>query len=346
MTTPGAGAGGTVLVTGGGGFIGSHTCVALLEHGYEVVVVDDFSNSAPQALDRVAAITGQRPVVYSADLTDPVTLATIFRNHRCDVVVHFAAKKAVGESMQMPLTYFDINIGGTTRLLRAMREHGVSKLLFSSSCSIYGDGAHEPLAETAPAAPTNPYAWSKWACERMIEQACDLHPEMHAVCLRYFNPIGAHPSGLLGEDPLGVPHNLMPYLMRVAGGQLAEVTVFGGDYPTPDGTAVRDYVHVVDIADGHRVALEHLQDAPGMRVFNLGTGIGTSVLQLRDAVARASGVDLPYALRDRRPGDVAELVADPRKVSTQWQWQTSLDLDAMCRDAWNFQRHNPMGYRS
>jgi UDP-glucose 4-epimerase len=330
--------GATVLVTGGAGFIGSHTCVALHEAGHDVVVLDDFSNSTPAALSGVAAITGRRPVLHRGDITDRVTLARVFGEHHVDVVVHFAAKKAVGESMHIPATYFDINVGGTARLLRVMLEHDVTRLVFSSSCSLYGDGPTGPLRETRPAAPTNPYAWSKWLCEKLIEQTCQQHPALHAVSLRYFNPIGAHPSGLIGEDPPGAPHNVMPYMLRVADGRLPHVDVFGGDYPTRDGTAVRDYVHVVDVAGGHRTALEHLDDTAGMQVFNLGTGVGTTVLELRAAMIRASGAEIPYTVRDRRPGDVAELVADPGKVGAEWGWRSTRTLDDMCRDAWNSQR--------
>lgn len=334
----------TVLVTGGAGFIGSHTCVALIERGHEVVVVDDHSNSSPAALERVRELTGVSPTLYRLDLLDRAALSEVFARHPIDVVIHFAAKKAVGESTQIPLDYFDINIGGTTGLLRVMREHGVRRMVFSSSCSIYGEAQPRPLAETDPQGPTNPYAWSKWVCEQLVAQACELHPELRVTALRYFNPIGAHPSGLLGESPKGPIHNVMPYLMRVADGSLPELGVFGDDYPTPDGTAQRDYIHVVDVADGHVAALDHIDDAAGMQVFNLGTGVGTSVLELRAAFAAASGREIPHRIQGRRAGDVSTLIADPGMVAQAWGWRTTLDLDDMCRDAWRFQTRNPRGY--
>jgi UDP-glucose 4-epimerase len=334
----------TILVTGGGGYIGSHACVALVEAGYDIVIVDDHSTSSSRSIDRTRQLTGGSIVSYSLDIADRIVLTSILRRHNVDAVIHFAARKAVGESTQIPLHYFDINIGGTASLLRAMRDTGVERLVFSSSCSIYGDGNGHLLSESAPARPTNPYAWSKWACEQMISQAIRYHPEFRAISLRYFNPIGAHPSGVLGEDPKGVPHNIMPFLTQVAIGRLDHLSVFGDDYPTPDGTAIRDYIHVVDVVDGHVVALEHIDDTSGMQVLNLGTGVGTSVLQLREAFQVASGRDIPYVIRPRRPGDVPELVADARDAWRRWGWQPRFDLDDMCRDAWNFQLLNPCGY--
>jgi UDP-glucose 4-epimerase len=336
----------TVLVTGGAGFIGSHTCLELLEHGYEVVVVDDYSNSSPGALDQVQKLAGRPLTAYQVDLRDRQALGAVFDAHPIDAVIHFAAKKAVGESMTIPLDYFDINLGGTTSLLRIMHEHGVHQLVFSSSCSIYGDSAKVPLAEDEPAAPTNPYALSKWTCEQLMAQTCARYPEFTVISLRYFNPVGAHPSGQLGEDPRGVPNNVMPYLAQVAVGRLERLSVFGGDYPTPDGSAVRDYIHVVDVADGHRLAVEHLGDGPGMRVFNLGTGSGASVLELVEAFSAACGSQIPHRIVARRPGDVACLIADPSRVEREWGWRTTRDLTAMCADAWRFQRLNPNGYGS
>ena len=334
----------TVLVTGGSGFIGSHTCVALIERGHQVIVIDDYSNSSPHALTRVHALTGTAPTAYELDLRDRHALSAVFERHDIDVVIHFAAKKAVGESTQIPLDYFDVNIGCTTSLLRVMRQHGVHHLVFSSSCSIYGDAPPRPLTESDAPGPTNPYAWTKWTCEQLIDQATRHHPDIRAIALRYFNPIGAHPSGLLGEAPQGPLHNVMPYLTQVAAGRLPALNVFGNDYPTPDGTAVRDYIHVLDVADGHVAALEHIDDAPGMQVFNLGTGIGTSVLQLLAAFAEASDRDIPHIIRARRTGDVATLIADPHKVEAAWNWHTARDLDTMCRDAWHFHTLNPHGY--
>lgn len=334
----------TILVTGGAGFIGSHTCVELLDAGYDVVVVDDYSNSNPAALDRVREITGRTFAAYEVDIRDRPGLAAVFGAHHIDAVIHFAAKKAVGESTQIPLEYFDINLGGTTNLIRTMNDHGVTRLVFSSSCSIYGDAPAEPLAESAPAAPTNPYALSKWMCEQMLSEACRHLPQLSVIALRYFNPIGAHPSGRLGEDPLGVPYNVIPYLAQVAVGRLTELSVFGDDYATPDGTCIRDYIHVVDVADAHMVALEHLDDRNGFRVFNLGTGSGVSVLQLVAAFSEACGQDIPYRIVDRRPGDVPSLVADPALVEREWGWRTKRDLAQMCDDAWRFQKQNPAGY--
>lgn len=336
--------GSRVLVTGGSGYIGSHTCVALIERGHDVVVVDDYSNSSPEALVRVRELTGVMPAAYEVDLRDRAGLADVFGRERVDVVIHFAAKKSVPESTQIPLDYFDINVAGTISLLRAMHQFGVARLVYSSSCSLYGDGRQEPLTESDVPAPTNPYAWTKLAGEQIIEQTCRYHPDLAATSLRYFNPIGAHRSGVLGEAPTGPVFNVMPLLNQVASGQLPELTIYGTDYPTPDGTAIRDYIHVLDVADAHVAALEHIDDNPGMAVFNLGTGLGTSVLQLRDAFARASGEDIPYVVRERRPGDVSLLIADPGKVAAEWNWHTTYDLDEMCRDAWHFHSRNPHGY--
>jgi UDP-glucose 4-epimerase len=335
-----------VLVTGGAGFIGSHTCVELLEHDYDVVVVDDYSNSYPAALDRVQKIAGRPLTTYEADLRDRAALSAVFERHHIDAVIHFAAKKAVGESTRLPLDYYDVNLGGTTSLLLTMHEHGLHRLVFSSSCSIYGEAERLPLTEEHAARPTNPYARSKWICEQILADACRRYPDFHVVALRYFNPIGAHPSGLLGEDPRGAPNNLVPYLTQVAVGRLEQVSIYGDDYATGDGTAVRDYIHVVDVVNGHRVALERLSDQPGLRVFNLGTGVGTSVRQIVDAFSQACGKELPVRVVDRRPGDVAELVADPSKVRREWGWRSTHDLVTMCNDAWHFQRRNPAGYMS
>jgi UDP-glucose 4-epimerase len=333
----------SVLVTGGAGFIGSHTCVDLLEHGYEVVVVDNYSNSTPAALERVQKVAGRPLVSYEMDLRDRAVLDGVFARHPIDAVIHFAAKKAVGESMALPIDYYDINLAGTTSLLASMHTYGVHQLVFSSSCSIYGDAA-APLTEDDVARPTNPYARTKWICEQILRDACARYEELSAVALRYFNPIGAHPSGLLGEVPTGTPNNVVPYLMQVAVGRLERLSVYGDDYGTPDGTAVRDYIHVLDVVAGHRVAMEHLPDEAGLRVFNLGTGVGTSVLQLVAALSEACGRDLPFTIAGRRPGDVASLIADPGKVRRAWGWRAVHDLRDMCHDAWQFQRLNPAGY--
>ncbi|GGK81295.1 UDP-glucose 4-epimerase GalE [Mangrovihabitans endophyticus] len=334
----------TVLVTGGAGFIGSHTCVDLLEHGYETIVVDNYTNSSPTALDRVQKIAGRPLVGYVADLRDRHAMDGVFERHPIDAVIHFAAKKAVGESMRLPIDYYDVNLAGTTSLLRSMQAHGVRKIVFSSSCSIYGDAVRVPLAEEDEARPTNPYARSKWICEQILRDACERYPDLSAIALRYFNPIGAHPSGLLGEVPTGVPNNVVPYLMQVAVGRLERLSVFGGDYATADGTAVRDYIHVLDVVAGHRVAMEHLDDERGLRVLNLGTGVGTSVLQLVNALSEACGRELPYVVADRRPGDVPTLIADPGRAERLWGWRATRGLADMCHDAWRFQRLNPAGY--
>lgn len=335
----------TVLVTGGAGFIGSHTCVELLTQGHHVVVVDDHSNSSPAALQRVEQVSGKRlTAVYETDMRDEARVHRVFAEHRIDAVVHFAAKKAVGESVRLPLAYYDVNVVSTAVLLRAMLRNKVHRLVFSSSCSIYGETGANELTEASPPAPTNPYARTKWVCEQMVSDVCGVEPDFRAISLRYFNPAGAHPSGKLGEDPRGIPNNILPYLARLAVGRRAGIEVFGSDYRTPDGTPVRDYVHVVDVADGHRLAIEHLDDRPGVRVFNLGTGVGTSVLELITAFSSACGRRLPYTIVGRRPGDVARLVASADRARRDWGWSASRDVAAICRDAWRFQRKHPEGY--
>ncbi len=334
----------SVLVTGGAGFIGSHTCVELLRHFRDVVVVDDYSNSSPAALERVEKIAGRGVTAYELDLRDCARLTDVLATHRVEAVIHFAAKKAVGESVDIPLDYYDINVGATVGLLRAMLARQVHRLVFSSSCSIYGNAPRGPIVEDDPADPTNPYARTKWMCEQILRDVCHRHAELRVLALRYFNPVGAHESGLLGEDPRGVPNNVMPYLAQVAVGRLPRLSVFGDDYPTPDGTGVRDYIHVVDVADGHRAALELVDDEAGMRVLNLGTGVGTSVFELLSAFGRASGRAIPYDVGPRRPGDVAALVADPSRAERDWRWRATRDIEAMCRDAWRFQQLNPAGY--
>jgi UDP-glucose 4-epimerase len=334
----------TILVTGGAGFIGSHTCLELLNKGHEVVVVDNYSNSSPRALDRVQKLAGRPLTAYEVDIRDRDALGEVFAAHPVYAVIHFAAKKAVGESMRIPLTYYDVNVGGTATLIRVMEARGVQRLVFSSSCSIYGNASKLPLNEDSPAGPTNPYARSKWICEQMLTDACVRYPELSVIALRYFNPVGAHPSGELGEDPNGVPNNIMPFMAQAAVGRLNEVTIFGTDYPTPDGTCIRDYIHVVDVADGHRLAVEHLDGQAGMRVLNLGTGAGTSVLELIGAFSAACKSPLPYRTTDRRPGDVPELVADATRVEEAWSWRATRNIAEMCADAWRFQQRNPAGY--
>jgi UDP-glucose 4-epimerase len=337
----------TVLVTGAAGFIGSHTCVDLLTAGYRVIGVDNFVNSSPRALDRIRAVAGEAAAgleFIELDVRDAAALGKVLAGAEVGAVVHFAALKAVGESVRMPVEYYDTNLNATLRLVETMREHGVRQLIFSSSCSIHGDVDVIPIREDAPAKPTNPYSSTKWMCERILSDLCVAEPEWQVIALRYFNPVGAHPSGLLGEDPRGVPNNLMPYLQQVAVGRREFLSVFGEDYPTVDGTGVRDYIHVMDLAEGHRAALVHLGDAPGFRVVNLGTGNGTSVRQLLAAFSAACGRELPHRVMPRRPGVVAELVADPAHAAAALGWRARRGLEEMCRDAWEFQRRNPRGY--
>nr|WP_307873736.1 MULTISPECIES: UDP-glucose 4-epimerase GalE [unclassified Frankia] len=337
----------TVLVTGAAGFIGSHTCVDLLTAGYRVVGVDNFANSSPRAVERireVAGAAGANLEFVELDVLDAVALGKLLAATPFEAVIHFAARKAVGESVAMPVEYYDTNLNATLRLVEALREHGPRKLIFSSSCSIHGDVDVLPIREDAPARPTNPYSRTKWMCEQILADVCAAQPDWHVTALRYFNPVGAHPSGLLGEDPRGIPNNLMPYLQQVAVGRREYLSVFGEDYPTADGTGVRDYIHVVDLAEGHRAALEHLDDEAGYRVVNLGTGVGTSVRQLLTAFGAACGRELPYRVVARRDGDVAALYADPSYAAETLDWRASRGLDEMCRDAWEFQRLNPGGY--
>jgi UDP-glucose 4-epimerase len=333
-----------VLVTGAAGFIGTHTCVELLRAGHRVVGIDNFANSSPCAVERVRKVADGELDFVRLDLRDRAGLDQVFTQWKIDAVVHFAALKAVGESVDIPVEYYDTNVNATLGLVTAMREHAVHRLVFSSSCSVYGDAQSVPIREDAPVRPTNPYARSKWMCELILADVCARYPQWHVTSLRYFNPAGAHESGLIGEDPRGVPNNVLPYVAQVAVGRLRELSVFGDDYPTPDGTGVRDYIHVMDLAEGHRLALDHLDDAPGHRVINLGTGTGTSVKQLLAAFSRACGRELPSRVVGRRSGDVAELVADPAAARDLLGWSACRDIDDMCQDAWEFQRLNPNGY--
>ncbi|MCH5670811.1 UDP-glucose 4-epimerase GalE [Streptomyces gilvus] len=335
----------TVLVTGGGGFIGSHTCVALLDHGYELIVVDDYSNSTPQVFTRVERIAGRFVgALYELDIRDRHALSRVFDRHTVDAVVHFAAVKSVSGSLHKPVEYYDSNISGTTTLLRTMHEHGVHQLVFSSSGSVYGDAGPGPLDETTPARPVDPFATSAWICEQILADVCRRRPEYTVLCLRHFAVAGAHPSGLLGESPRGTPDNLLPNVAQVALGRQKRLPVYGTDYSTHDGTAIRDYIHVMDTVEAHRVALDHLDDAPGMHVFNLGTGKGSSVLDVIAAFSHASGTSIPYEDAPRRPGDVAARVADASAVTRAWGWRAVRNVDDVCRDAWRFQRLNPDGY--
>ncbi|MCH0565958.1 MULTISPECIES: UDP-glucose 4-epimerase GalE [unclassified Streptomyces] len=335
----------TVLVTGGAGFLGSHTCVELLDHGYEVIAVDDYSTSAPQVLARVEQLAGRFVgAVHELDLRDRHALAVVFERHAVDAVVHFAARTSGAASLRTPTDHYDANVGGTTALLRVMHEHGVHRLVFSSAGSVYGDAGPGPLDESTPARPLTPYATSKRMCEQILADVCRRRPEYTVLCLRLFNTAGAHPSGLLGQAPHGVPEHLMPYAAQVAAGLRERLPVYGTGHPTPDGTGVRDYVHVMDAAEAHRVALDRLADAPGMHVYNLGRGTGSSVLEVIASVSRAAGRPVPYTVTPHRSGDVAERVADARAVARAWGWRPGRDLDDMCRDAWRFQHANPRGY--
>ncbi len=331
-----------VLVTGGAGYIGSHTCVALLDAGHEVVVLDNLCNAAAESLRRVQEISGRSLRFVEGDVRHRDDLARAFAGG-IDAVVHFAALKAVGESCADPLRYFDNNIGGTIALLQAMREHATRRLVFSSSATVYGTAEQMPVDEDAPLGVTNPYGRSKLVMEDLIRDLCSADPDFRAVLLRYFNPVGAHPGGRIGEDPVGVPNNLMPYVAQVASGRRNHLNVFGNDYATIDGTGVRDYLHVMDLADAHLRALDH--DGAGVRVYNLGSGRGHSVLELVRAFEAASGRAIPLRFVARRPGDVATLYADPRRAERDLGWKASRTLADMCADTWRWQSANPQGYR-
>lgn len=334
-----------ILVTGGAGYIGSHTSVVLAERGHRVVIVDNFSNSTPHVMHRLGRVLGTPVEFAQVDLRDKRRLATLFSRQRFDAVIHFAALKAVGASCERPLDYFDNNIGGTINLLQAMQASGVNRLVFSSSATVYGDPEVVPVREEAALRATNPYGRTKLVMEQLIGDVCAADSRFRAANLRYFNPVGAHESGLLGEDPAGVPNNLMPYLCQVAVGRRDRLRVFGGDYPTIDGTGVRDYIHVNDLARAHVDALEYLEGAGGNLTVNLGTGRGVSVLELVHAFENASGREIPFEIVERRPGDVAEVYADPTLARELLGWRALLDLDAMCRDAWLWQSMNPAGYQ-
>jgi len=334
----------TVLVTGGAGYIGSHACVALQEAGYQVVVLDNLVNSHEEALDRVARIAGRRPVFVRGDIRDSGCLEQLFKNQPVSAVMHFAGLKAVGESVAQPLDYYQNNVGGTLTLLQAMEAAGVRSLVFSSSATVYGDPASVPIREDFPRGATNPYGRTKQMVEDILEDWHTAHPEWRVARLRYFNPVGAHPTGLIGEDPQGVPNNLMPFIAQVAVGRRDKLAIFGNDYPTIDGTGVRDYIHVMDLVEGHVAALRYLQAQAGLLTVNLGTGNGVSVLQLVAAFEQASGRSVPYQFVDRRPGDVAECWADPGLAGRLLEWRASRSLQQMCDDAWRWQQMNPDGF--
>jgi UDP-glucose 4-epimerase len=333
-----------VLVTGGAGYIGSHTCVELLEAGHEVVVVDNLANSKEESLRRVQALTGRSLTFHKVDLRDRTALDAVFSATPIDAVVHFAGLKAVGESVAKPLAYYHNNVTGTLMLCDVMRAHGVTDLVFSSSATVYGDPDEVPIQEDAPLGPTNPYGRTKWMIEKILRDLYVADSAWNVALLRYFNPVGAHPSGRIGEDPSGIPNNLLPYIAQVAVGKLDELRVFGDDYPTHDGTGVRDYIHVVDLALGHLRALDRLRDDPGVVTYNLGTGHGYSVLDVVKAFERASGREIPYRITDRRPGDVATSYADPSKAERKLDWKAERGIDEMCADVWRWQSQNPNGY--
>ncbi len=327
-----------ILVTGGAGYIGSHTCVELLNRGYEIAVLDNFVNSKPEVLDRIRTLTGKDFPFYEADLLDEDAVEKVFAEQEISAVIHFAGLKAVGESVAQPLRYYHNNITGTLNLCQAMQRHNVKRIIFSSSATVYGDPASVPIREDFPLSTTNPYGSTKLMIERILQDLHRSDPEWNVVLLRYFNPVGAHASGLLGEDPNGIPNNLTPYIAKVASGQLPVVHVFGNDYPTADGTGVRDYIHVVDLALGHIAALQ--KDRPGVYIYNLGTGIGYSVLDVIHAYEKACGHELPYVIDPRRPGDIAECYADPAKAYNELGWKAEKNLAEMCADSWNFIQKN------
>jgi UDP-glucose 4-epimerase len=334
----------SILVTGGAGYIGSHACVALLDAGYDVVAVDNFSNSKRGAIDRIEEIAGRAVAFVEADLLDEPAMVALFDQHPVSAVIHFAGLKAVGESTEQPLRYWRNNVGGTSVLLDTMQRAGVRNLVFSSSCTVYGDPKELPLTESAPLCAVNPYGQTKLAVENMLRDLQASDQRWNISLLRYFNPVGAHPSGRIGEDPLGIPNNLMPYITQVAVGQRERLAVFGGDYDTRDGTCIRDYIHVVDLVAGHLKALEWLTTCPGLGIHNLGTGQGHTVLEVIAAFERATGIEVPHDIVARRAGDAPAVFADPTLAQRQLNWVAQRDIDAMCADALNWQRQNPRGY--
>ena len=335
-----------VLLAGGAGYIGSHTCVELIEAGHSVVIADNFSNSCPVAVERVEEITGTKIPLYEADVCDPEAVERIFSENKIDAVIHFAGLKAVGESCAKPLMYYRNNIDSTLTLLEAMARHKVKRFIFSSSATVYGTPDRMPLVETMPTGnPTNPYGMTKLMMERILTDTAAADPELSIVILRYFNPIGAHKSGRIGEDPNGIPNNLMPYITQVAAGRLEKLGVFGDDYPTHDGTGVRDYIHVVDLAKGHVKAIEYSENHLGVEIVNLGTGTGYSVLDIVKAFEKVNNVKIPYVIKPRRAGDIAECYADATKAARVLGWKAEKDLEDMCFDSWNWQSHNVNGYK-
>ena len=333
-----------VLVTGGAGYIGSHTCVELLAAGDEVVVLANLVNSSAESISRVQETGGKKMVFYRVDLLDRQAVSTVFEKETFDAVIHFAGLKAVGESVEMPLNYYHNNITGTLMLLEVVKEHGVRNFVFSSSACVYGDPTTVPITEEFPLQPTNPYGQTKVMIEQILKDLHVTDSSLNIALLRYFNPVGAHSSGRLGEDPHGIPNNLAPYIAQVASGKLAELSVYGNDYPTDDGTGVRDYIHVMDLASGHVKALEKLAENPGVVTYNLGTGRGYSVLEMVKGFEEAAGRKVAYKVVARRPGDIASCYADPTKAERELSWKAVRDIDEMCSDAWRWQSMNPNGY--
>lgn len=335
-----------VLVSGGAGYIGSHTCLALIEAGFDVLVADNLVNSCEEAVVRTRRLAGKEFEFVNMNLCDEQATEALFNAHpEIDAVIHFAGLKAVGESVAKPLEYYDNNITSTLVLLKTMRRHGVKQFVFSSSATVYGDPHTVPITEDFPLSATNPYGQTKLMIEQMLRDIQKADPALNVALLRYFNPIGAHPSGMIGEDPAGIPNNLVPYIAQVAVGKLKQVSVFGGDYNTHDGTGVRDYIHVMDLASGHVAALRKLAQKPGLVTYNLGTGHGYSVLDVIHAYEKACGKTLPYVIAPRRPGDIAACYADPAKATAELGWQAKYGIEEMCRDSWNWQSKNPNGYR-
>ena len=335
----------TILVTGGAGYIGSHTCVELINRGFEVIIVDNLANSSEISIDRIAQITGVKPKFYNADIRDAEMMDKIFSENKIDSVIHFAGLKAVGESVRIPLEYYDNNIYGTIVLVKAMAKHNVKKIVFSSSATVYGSPERLPIDEECRLSTTNPYGSTKLYLEGILQDVFVSDNEWKVILLRYFNPVGAHESGLIGEDPKGIPNNLTPYIAKVAAGKLEKVNVFGNDYDTPDGTGVRDYIHVVDLALGHVKAIEKINDS-GVYIYNLGTGNGYSVLDVIHAFEKACGHAIPYIIAPRRPGDIASCYARADKAEKELDWKATLGIDEMCSSLWNWQSKNPDGYNT
>lgn len=333
-----------VLLTGGAGYIGTHTCIELLNAGHTAVIADNFSNSSPKAVERVEEITNTKIPLYNIDVCDKEAVDKLFSENKIDAVIHFAGLKAVGESCAIPLAYYRNNIDSTLTLLEVMKKYGVTNFVFSSSATVYGIPERVPLVEGMPTSCTNPYGWTKLMNEQILQDASKADEELSVVLLRYFNPIGAHESGRIGENPNGIPNNLMPYITQVAAGRLKCLGVFGNDYETHDGTGVRDYIHVVDLAKGHVKAIDYAENHKGTEIFNLGTGVGYSVLDIVNAFMKANDLEIPYEIKPRRPGDIAECYADPTKAKEGLGWQAEKSLEEMCRDSWNWQSNNINGY--